>query len=82
MNQEIISSEHLALIITATIVGTLVRILTIKTDYRQYPSYPNGYLIHLVTGAVAATLGAFIIPAIMTKNFIAVTFSNLSDPTV
>lgn len=78
MNQEIISSEHLALIITATIVGTLVRILTIKTDYRQYPSYPNGYLIHLVTGAVAATLGAFIIPAIMTKNFIAVTFLTLA----
>jgi hypothetical protein len=78
MDKGLISPEHLAVIITATIVGTLVRVLTIKQDYRQYPSYPNGYLIHLVTGAIAATLGAFIIPAVMTKNFVAVTFLTLA----
>ncbi|MEH7108939.1 YIEGIA domain-containing protein, partial [Bacillus sp. JJ1764] len=47
---------------------------TIKEDYRQYPSYPNGYLIHVVTGFVSASIGAVAIPALMTKNFIAVTF--------
>jgi uncharacterized membrane protein YeaQ/YmgE (transglycosylase-associated protein family) len=78
MEKSMISPEHLALIITAAIVGTLARLLTIKQDYRQYPSFPNGYLIHLVTGAVAATLGAFIIPAVMTKNFVAVTFLSLA----
>jgi glycerol uptake facilitator-like aquaporin len=78
MDKSMISTEHLTLIITAAIVGTLVRILTIKEDYRQYPSYPNGYMIHLVTGAVSASLGAFIVPAIMTKNFIAVTFLTLA----
>lgn len=73
-----ISTEHLVLIITATIMGTIARILTIKEDFRQYPSYPNGYMIHMVTGFVAATLGAFAIPALMTKNFIAVTFLTLA----
>lgn len=69
-----ISKEHIILIVTATILGTLSRMLTLKEDYRQYPSYPNGYLIHLLTGFVAAALGAVSIPALMTKNFVAVTF--------
>jgi len=77
-NNEMISPEHLILIITATIVGTIVRALTIKQDYRQYPSHPNGYLIHLITGALAAALGAFIVPTLMTKNFVAVTFLGLA----
>lgn len=77
-NSDMISQEHLILIIVATIVGTLARALTIKQDYRQYPSHPNGYLIHLVTGALAAALGAFIVPTLMTKNFVAVTFLGLA----
>ncbi len=75
---EIISSDLLSLIITATVIGTLARVLSIKLDYRQYPNYPNGYLIHVVTGTTAAALGAFIIPTLMTKNFTAVTFLTLA----
>ena len=73
-----ISTEQIVIIVTAIIIGTLARILTIKEDYRQYPSYPNGYLIHLLTGFVAAALGAVAIPALMTKNFVAVTFLTLA----
>ncbi|MCM3164334.1 MULTISPECIES: YIEGIA family protein [Bacillaceae] len=78
MKDGVISSEQIALIVTAIIIGTLARVLTIKEDYRQYPSYPNGYLIHLITGFVAAALGAVAIPALMTKNFVAVTFLTLA----
>ncbi|MFC4769177.1 YIEGIA domain-containing protein [Effusibacillus consociatus] len=78
MRDGLISKEHLILIITAIITGTLARFLTLKEDYRQYPTYPNGYLIHLLTGFVAASLGAVAVPAIMTKNFIAVTFLSLA----
>lgn len=78
MKESMISTEHIVLIVTAVIIGTLSRIITIKEDYRQYPSYPNGYLIHLVTGFVAAALGAVSIPALMTKNFVAVTFLTLA----
>ncbi|UJF36522.1 YIEGIA family protein [Paenibacillus hexagrammi] len=76
--KDMISTDQLVLIVTALIVGFLARVITIKEDYRQYPSYPNGYLIHLLTGFVAAALGAVAIPAIMTKNFVAVTFLTLA----
>ncbi|KHE72348.1 YIEGIA family protein [Halobacillus sp. BBL2006] len=70
--------EQLSVIITAVILGTLARVWLLKEDYRQYPSYPNGYLIHLITGFVASALGAVAIPALMTKNFVAVTFLTLA----
>jgi len=73
-----ISTHYLVMIVTGIILGTTARLLTIKADYRQYPSYPNGYLIHLVTGFVAASLGSVAIPALMTKNFVAVTFLTLA----
>lgn len=73
-NNDVISPEVLTIILTATIVGALARILLIKLDYRQYPNFPNGYLIHAVTGGLAAALGAFIVPALLAKEFTAVTF--------
>lgn len=78
MKDGAISTEHIIMIVTAIVVGTLARVFTIKEDYRQYPSYPNGYMIHLLTGFVAASLGAVAIPALMTKNFVAVTFLTLA----
>ena len=53
----ILSTQYIVMIVTAMVVGTLARALTIKEDFRQYPSYPNGYLIHLLTGFVAASWG-------------------------
>lgn len=75
---DVIATEHVVIIVTATIVGTISRIITLKEDYRQYPSYPNGYLINLIAGFVAAALGAVAIPALMTKNFVAVTFLTIA----
>ncbi|WP_182201280.1 YIEGIA family protein [Paraliobacillus salinarum] len=73
-----LSFDNLSIIVTAIIIGTLARIWLLKEDYRQYPSYPNGYLIHVVTGFVAAALGAVAIPALISKNFVAVTFLTLA----
>jgi uncharacterized protein len=78
MKAEWISNDQLVMIGTAVLIGTLARILSIKEDYRQYPSYSNGYMIYAVTGFIAAALGAVAIPALMTKNFIAVTFLALA----
>lgn len=78
MQDEIISTQYVVLIVTAILTGSFARAHTLKEDYRQYPSYPNGYLIHLITGFVAASLGAVAIPALMTKNFVAVTFLALA----
>lgn len=70
----LLSPEYLTMIVTGFLVGTLARAATIKEDTRQYPSYPNGYLINLVTGGVAAVIGAVFLPALLTKNFIGVSF--------
>lgn len=78
MDTDFLSQQHIVLIVTAVITGTLARIFVLKQDYRQYPSYPNGYLIHIITAFVAAFLGAVAIPALLTKNFVAVTFLALA----
>ncbi|MBT2637862.1 MULTISPECIES: YIEGIA family protein [unclassified Bacillus (in: firmicutes)] len=78
MKADVISTEHIVMIAVAITTGTLARILTVKEDFRQYPSYPNGYMTNLVTGFIASALGAVAIPALMTKNFIAVTFLTLA----
>lgn len=73
-----ISSFEVQLITMAVIAGAMARVLTLKEDYRQYPSYPNGYLIHMITGFVAAALGAVAIPALLSRNYVAVTFLALA----
>lgn len=78
MGTEIISQQYVIIIITSIIIGTLARVLTLVVDYRQYPTYPNGYLIHLVTGFIASALGALAVPALMSKDFEAVTFLALA----
>ena len=75
---QVLNTNELSIIVTAIIVGTIARIITLKEDYRQYPSYPNGYVIHLIIGFVASSLGAVAIPALLSKNFIAVTFLTLA----
>lgn len=78
MEGRTIAPEDLLLIITATLLGTLSRYLTLKVDYRQYPSYPNGYMIHLVIAFIAAGIGAIAIPSIKSGNYTAVTFLALA----
>lgn len=74
----VISTDDLLIIIVATLMGTLARYMTLRLDYRQYPSHPNGRMIHLVVGFIAAAIGAVAIPAIKSNNFTAVTFLALA----
>lgn len=66
------------LIITGIVTGTMARVITLVIDYRQNPSYPNGQFINVVTGFVAAALGSVAIPAIMERDFTAITFLALA----
>ncbi|MBO8126207.1 MAG: YIEGIA domain-containing protein [Firmicutes bacterium] len=65
-------------IFLATLVGTVSRFLLLEVDYRQYPSYPQGYLVHLALGAIAAFLGAVAIPALVNEDYTAATFLALA----
>lgn len=73
-----ISLEQLIYIIVGTLVGFIGRWWLLRADYRQYPTYPNGMLIHLTTGFIAAAMGAVALPALISKNFVAVTFLALA----
>ena len=66
------------LIVSGIVMGTLARVITLRVDHRQNPSYPGGYFINLVTGFIASVLGSVAIPALMAKNFTAVTFLTLA----
>lgn len=46
----------------------------LRSDYRQYPSYPHGYATHLFMGIFAALAGAVTIPALLEREWTAVTF--------
>lgn len=74
MEKETLSQYYIFLILIPVLCGTIARYLTLIIDYRQYPSYPNGYLIHFVTGFIASGIGAIAIPAFLERNFEAVTF--------
>ncbi|MCK8826545.1 YIEGIA family protein [Natroniella acetigena] len=54
-------------------LGTLVRMIELRIDYRQYPGYPHGYVVHSTLGFIAAALGALVIPALLEENYVAVT---------
>lgn len=78
MNSGDITTDTMILIVTAVSMGTLTRLFTLKLDYRQYPSYPNGYFTHFVLGFIAAAIGAVAMPAIQSKNFTAITFLTIA----
>lgn len=71
---EVLEYDMLINIIIATTAGFLSRLSVLRVDFRQYPTYPNGYLIHLAIGFIASAAGAIAIPALLAKNFTAVTF--------
>jgi hypothetical protein len=60
------------------IFGLAARLIMLRTDYRQYPTYPHGRIIHLSLGAIAAALGAVAVPSLLNKEYTAVTFLALA----
>jgi hypothetical protein len=64
--------------LTGVVTGVLIRYYMLKRDYRQYPSYPHGTTIHLAMAFIAAVIGSVAVPALMEKEFTAVTFLALA----
>ncbi len=59
-------------------VGAIGRFYLLRVDYRQYPTYPRGVIMHLTFGVIAASLGAIAIPALLAEDYTAVTFLALA----
>jgi uncharacterized protein len=65
-------------VILGTSFGMAARLFMLRSDYRQYPAYPHGKLIHLALGLIAGALGAVAVPALYVKNYTAITFLALA----
>ena len=50
------------------LMGVLARIILLRSDCRQYPTYPHGYASHLFLGIIAALVGAVSVPALIEGN--------------
>jgi hypothetical protein len=62
------------MVLLGIVAGVVGRITMLEIDYRQYPSYPHGFVIHLSLGIIASFLGAIVVPALLEKEYTAVTF--------
>lgn len=71
---KLFSDQFSMVIIVGSVMGIICRLRLLRTDYRQYPTYPHGRIIHIALGVIASGLGAVLIPALLTKNYTAVTF--------
>ena len=66
--------QYLLAILLGFFAGFVARLVMLHSDYRNYPSYPHGYIIHLSLGAIAAILASLAVPALMEEELTAITF--------
>jgi hypothetical protein len=67
-------NPYTKMILVGTLLGIVARLYMLRTDYRQYPTYPHGRVIHVALGVIASGLGAVAVPSLLEKNYTAVTF--------
>ncbi|MHB9146478.1 MAG: YIEGIA family protein [Symbiobacteriia bacterium] len=72
------SAFDMTAFLVGLIAGVVARYLMLRIDYRQYPGYPHGYVMHLTHGFIAAGLGAIAWPALLSRELSAVTFLALA----
>ncbi len=68
--------------IVALVVGILCRGLVLRVTDKQYPSRPQDYLEQIIISGLSASLGAIALPALIDKEFAALTFFCSSNTTV
>jgi len=70
--------KNMISVVMGTAFGFAARISMLRSDYRQYPAYPHGKIIHLALGLIAGALGAVAVPALYDKDYTAITFLALA----
>lgn len=65
-------------VLIGIVFGIIARLSMLRSDYRQYPTYPHGKIIHIALGIIASALGAIAVPALYEKNYTAITFLTLA----
>ncbi len=72
------TDPYITPVILGIIAGTIARLIMLRTDFRQYPTYPHGRIIHVALGFIAAFIGAAAVPSVLSKDWSAVTFLGLA----
>lgn len=70
--------QYLIPVVVGTLVGLVARIILLRTDFRQYPTYPTGRIIHISSGFIAAFIGSVAVPSVLESDWTAVTFLGLA----
>ena len=78
MSAYLVEHKYLLGVLLGIVFGITSRLIMLKTDYRQYPTYPHGQIIHISLGVIAAALGAVAVPALFNKDYTAITFLSLA----
>lgn len=78
MNWTLFESNYTIGIMLGALFGVAARLSMLRTDYRQYPTYPHGRIIHISLGVIAAALGSVAVPALLHKEYTAITFLTLA----
>lgn len=76
MMKESLLSEELfrRAFIVAMLIGIVCRGLVLRVTDRQYPTRPQDYIEQIIISGLSASLGAIALPALMDKEFSALTF--------
>lgn len=64
--------------LTSFLIGSIARAFMLRIDYRQFPSFPHSYAIHLTMAMIAAALGALAFPVLLEEEYIAITFLTIA----
>ncbi|WP_232696302.1 YIEGIA family protein [Brevibacillus daliensis] len=78
MLKQLLTNEYVIPLFLGVAFGIINRIYLLRTDYRQYPTYPHGQLIHISLGVIAAGLGAVAVPSFLKEDYTAITFLSLA----
>lgn len=70
--------QYLIPVVVGTLVGLVARLILLRTDFRQYPTYPTGRIIHISSGFIAAFIGSVAVPSVLESDWTAVTFLGLA----
>lgn len=74
MWKELFANEFVIPLFLGFSFGIACRLYLLRTDYRQYPTFPHGKIIHISLGVIAAALGSVAVPAMIKENYTAITF--------
>lgn len=59
-------------------IGMISRLIMLNLDQKQYPSQPNILTTQIVLAFVASSLGALLIPALISRSYTSITFLSLA----